>query len=365
MSRLRAAIVKESWALFRDPKARISLLLPPLIQLLIFSFAATLEVKNADIGVYDMSGGVHSAEIVNRIAASENFDEIVPLRSPGELRDAVDRQQIIAALVFEADFDADVESGKPAKIGAVFDGRRSNAAQIVNGYLGAIVGTVGADLNPARAPPAQGSIVRHWFNPNLSFLWFNIPALACLIVSISALSVTAQSVARERELGTFDQLMVSPLRTHEILIGKMVPPFLLSMFNGLLFVVAAPIYGVPFTGSLPLFLLGLAFYALALIGFGMFVSSLSKTQQQAFLGAFVITVPMVLLSGFAAPIDNMPGWLQPVTYLIPVRYFLEISIGTFLKAMPVLQVLSLVWPLALLSAFTLTASAWLFRARME
>ena len=177
--------------------------------------------------------------------------------------------------------------------------------------------------------------------------------------------MTAQSVARERELGTFDQLMVSPLRTHEILIGKMVPPFLLSMFNGLLFVVAAPIYGVPFTGSLPLFLLGLAFYALALIGFGMFVSSLSKTQQQAFLGAFVITVPMVLLSGFAAPIDNMPGWLQPVTYLIPVRYFLEISIGTFLKAMPVLQVLSLVWPLALLSAFTLTASAWLFRARME
>lgn len=158
---------------------------------------------------------------------------------------------------------------------------------------------------------------------------------------MSALSITAQAISRERELGTFDQLMVSPLAKHEILIGKMVPPFILSILNGTIFVVAAPVFGVPFTGSLLLFYFSLIFYALSLIGFGMMVSGLAKTQQQAFLGSFVVTVPIVMLSGFATPIDNMPGWLQVITYAVPARYFLEVSIGVFLKSMPAADVLAL------------------------
>ena len=364
MERLRAIIVKEAWALLRDPRGRISLFLPPIIQLLLFTFAATLEVKNADIGYLDLSSGVHAQEVLLRAAASPNFDEVRRLASAQELEEAIDRQEIIAALVFEPGFDAAVESGRGATLGVVLDGRRTNAAQIVGRYINTIVRGVSQESSPRQTGPPP-VIVRSWFNPNLDFIWFNIPALACIIVSVSALSVTAQSVARERELGTFDQLMVSPLRVHEILIGKIVPPFVLSLFNGLLFVIVAPLYGVPFEGSLLLFVLGLCFYSLALIGFGMFVSSLSKTQQQAFLGSFVVTVPIIMLSGFAAPIDNMPGWLQTATHIIPARYFLEISIGIFLKDMPLGDVLALTWPLVLVAILTLSAAAWLFRARME
>lgn len=366
MSRLRAMTVKEFWALLRDPRGRLSLIMPPILQLLLFSFAATLEVKNVEVAFLDLSGGTHSREIVSRVAASPNFRSVRRLEHMDELRSAVDRQEVIAVLVFEPGFDADVEAGR-GRLGIILDGRRANASQIVAGYLGAIAGEVGLDSvdRSDRDGARAGSVVRNWFNPNLDFLWFNLPALACLIVSVSALSITAQAISRERELGTFDQLMVSPLRQHEILIGKMIPPFVLSILNGSLFVVAAPLFGVPFTGSLLLFYFSLSFYTLALIGFGMMVSGVARTQQQAFLGSFVVTVPIVMLSGFATPIDNMPEWLQVLTYGVPARYFLEVSIGLFLKDMSFADVLRLTWPMILLSVLAVGASAWLFRARSE
>ena len=362
--RLRAMIVKEIWALLRDPKGRLILFVPPVIQLVLFSFAATLEVKNVDIGVLDRSGGVVASEIVSRIAGSPNFREPRRLHSIRELRDAVDNRKIIGAVIIEPDFDAKVARGEPAAIGVVLDGRKSNAAQIVGSYIAQIAAGVGADVRGFTGPP--GSIAVNWFNPNLDYLWFNLPSLLVVIVSIAGLAITAQSVARERELGTFEQLMVSPLRVHEILLGKMVPTFAVGAFNGTIYLVAAQVvFGVPFSGSLLVFYAALSVYLVALIGLGMFVSSLSKTQQQAFLGSFLVTVPLFLLSGFAAPIENMPGWLQAVTLINPARWFMEISLGLFLKGMAPGTVLSLTWPLVLIAAVTLSASAWLFRARME
>lgn len=173
-------------------------------------------------------------------------------------------------------------------------------------------------------------------------------------------------MARERELGTFDQLMVSPMRVHEILLGMMVPPLLVGMFNGVLFLIVAKFaFGVPFTGSFLLFLLAMLIYQLALIGMGLLVSAASMTQQQAFLGSFLATTPLILLSGYAAPIDNMPDWLQIVTYADPIRYFLIIVQGLFLKAMPASVVFHQLWPMAIIAAISLAAAAWLFRARME
>jgi ABC-2 type transport system permease protein len=213
---------------------------------------------------------------------------------------------------------------------------------------------------------AGGSVVTNWYNPALDYIWFTLPSLVAIITSVAGLAITSQSVARERELGTFDQLMVSPLRVHEILIGKMVPPFVIGMINGSVYLIVAPlIFGVPFTGSLLLFFLSLGMYLLALIGMGMLVSAASQTQQQAFLGVFLVTTPLILLSGYASPIDNMPDWLQVVTYLDPARYFLVIVQGLFLKAMPAASVFHQLWPLALIACVTLSASAWLFRARME
>lgn len=367
MQRLRAMVVKEIWALIRDPKARIMLVAPPLMQLMIFAFAVTLEVKNIDIAILGQSSGVHSSEFLSQLAGSPNIRHISRLSSPRELREKIDLQEVLVALVIEPDFDRKLDRGEPATIGVVLDGRRSNAAQMVNGYLQTIASRVGAQLQPAASgPAAEAAPVRNWFNPNLDYFWFNMPTLIVVIVSVSALSVTAQTVARERELGTFDQLMVSPLRVHEILAGKMLPPLFLGALNGTVFLVLAQlVFGVPFTGSLVLFYLALIIFMLALIGIGMFVSALSMTQQQAFLGSFLILVPLILLSGFASPIENMPEWLQLVTYLNPARYFVEISLGVFLKAMPAAMVFERLWPLALIAAVTLTASAWLFRARME
>ncbi|NYT41494.1 ABC transporter permease [Sphingomonas sp. R-74633] len=367
MRRLLAMIVKEMWAVLRDPQSRIVLFVPPLMQLFIFTFATTLDVKNVDIGILDRSSGAHSVELVQRIAGSPNFRTIKPLATPKDLKAAIDDQKVIAALVIDEDFDRNLARGTPATIGLVLDGRRSNAAQIVAGYVTQIAGGMGAELAPAQVRGAAGgSVVTNWYNPALDYIWFTLPSLVAIITSVAGLAITSQSVARERELGTFDQLMVSPLRVHEILIGKMVPPFIIGMINGSVYLIVAPlIFGVPFTGSLLLFFLSLGMYLLALIGMGMLVSAASQTQQQAFLGVFLVTTPLILLSGYASPIDNMPDWLQVVTYLDPARYFLVIVQGLFLKAMPAAAVFHQLWPLALIACVTLSASAWLFRARME
>ena len=364
MERLRAIILKEIWALLRDPKGRIILFAPPLLQLMIFSFATTLDVNNARIGILDQSGGAQAQELVQRIAASSNFGEIQRLSSHDGLARAIDRQEIIAAVVFEPGFDRALAAGKPATLGIILDGRRSNAAQIVAGYISNIASDAAAQRSGGSGP--FSGIVTNWYNPSLDYIWFTLPSLIAIVSAVAGLSVTAQSVARERELGTFDQLMVSPLRMHEILIGKMIPPWLVGMLNGTIFLAVATLFfHVPFTGSLLLFYLSLAVYMFALIGVGMFVSAASTTQQQAFLGSFLAMVPLILLSGYASPIENMPDWLQMVTLINPARYFVVIVQGLFLKAMPLDLVLEQLWPLCLIAIATLSISAWLFRARME
>jgi ABC-2 type transport system permease protein len=364
MRRLIAMIVKEAWALLRDPKSRVILILPPLLQLFIFTFATTLDVRNVDVGIYNRSNGTASVDLVQRIAGSPNFKTIVSIRSESDLREMIDRQKVIAAIIIDDKFDRDVAAHRPASIGVVLDGRRSNAAQIVAAYISQIAATVDTDARVT--DEAGGTVVTNWFNPSLDFIWFTLPSLIAIIVSVSGLSITSQAIARERELGTFDQLMVSPLRVPEILIGKMIPPMVVGMVNGTIYLIVAPLlFGVPFTGSLLLFYLSLLLYMLSLVGVGLFVSSLSMTQQQAFLGSFVATVPIILLSGYASPIENMPGWMQPITYLNPTRYFLIIDQGLFLKAMPASAVFHQLWPLALIAVATLSAAAWLFRARME
>lgn len=366
LTRLRAMIVKEFWALMRDPKSRTVLIIPPLMQLLIFTFATTLDVRNVDIGVLDHSNGAHAAELVQQVAGSPQFRHLVRLQSEDDLARAIDEQKVIAAIVIEPDFDARVAAGKTATLGIVLDGRKSNAAQLMAGYVSQIAAGYGAELKPALAKRAGGSVITNWYNPSLDYMWFTLPSLVAIIVSVAGVAITSQSVARERELGTFDQLMVSPLRVPEILIGMIIPPMLVGMFNGSMFVLIAHFaFGVPFTGSLLLFYGSLVFYMLSLTGIGMLVSAASMTQQQAFLGSFIATVPLMLLSGYASPIDNMPHWLQIVTYADPIRYFLIIVQGLFLKDMPAHVVFAQAWPLAVIACITLSAAAWLFRARME
>jgi ABC-2 type transport system permease protein len=363
--RLRAIILKELWAVLRDPRARITLIVPPIMQLFVFGFASTLEVKHFTVGVYDQDGGAWSREVVNRLAGAPDVQALVPIGSLGAARKALDNREVIAVVTFGQTFSADVAAKRPALVQALYDGRRSNATQIVNGYLTEIVAGVGAELNSSAAT-GGASEVTHWFNPNLDYFWFVLPSLVVTIAALSVLSVTAQSVARERELGTFDQLLVSPLRTHEIVIGKVTPALLLGLFNSSVYLVLIPnVFGVPFTGSLLLFYVSLVFFLVALIGVGLLVSVLAQSQQQAFLGMFLAVVPLILLSGYASPVDNMPGWLQVVAQADPLKHFLILSEGLFLKALPPGEVLRNLWPLMVIGAVTLSGATVLFRSRLE
>lgn len=363
-SRLKALIVKELLTVLRDPKGRTILIVPPILQLLVFSYAATLEVRNIDVGLLNRDSGAWSRELIERIDAAPSFSRIVPLASEEALQAAIDNREVIAALAIGPDFSRDIAAGRPAGLQIILDGRHSNASQIVAGYLSTIASGL-AQETPAGKKAAGRSITtvaRNWFNPNLIYQWFMVPNLIASIALLIGLIVTALSIARERELGTFDQLMVSPLQTHEILLGKLIPPMLIGTVHITIYILAAIfVFHVPLRGSLALLYASAFFYLGSVAGIGLFISALSSTQQQAILGAFLFLVPAMLLSGFATPIENMPGWLQPLTTVNPLRYFLVIVKGVFLKDIPVSEVLAQTWPLALIASGTLTAAAWLFR----
>lgn len=367
-TRLKALIVKELLAVLRDPKGRTVLIGPPIIQLLVFSYAATLEVTNVDLMVLNRDNGHWSRELVQQIGGSPTFRSIELANSPHEVRLAIDTQRVLAVVEIGPTFSRDIEAGRPAEVQMILDGRRSNASQIVSGYLGRIVGAVAAET-PAGKRAASGTIrveARNWFNPNLTYQWFMVPNLVASIALLIGLIVTALSVARERELGTFDQLIVSPLRTHEILLGKLIPPMMIGLFHITIYILAAVfIFGVPLRGSLFLLYGSAIFYLAAVVGLGLFISALSMTQQQAILGAFLFMVPAMLLSGFATPIENMPSWLQPVTLINPLRYFLVIVKGVFLKDIPLAEVVHQTLPLCLVAIVTLSSAARLFRRRLE
>lgn len=366
--RLRALILKELLVVLRDPRSRFILVGPPLVQLVVFAFAATLEVKNVDLVVLNRDEGSSGIELVRRIQGSPTFRTVVAVHDPRLLQRAIDQQQAICAVHIGPSFSRDLEAGRPASIQFILDGRRSNAAQIVNGYLGAIFNAYVADENEHfhRRPSAPRVIARNWFNPNLTFTWFTVPGLIAIVAQLIGLIVTGLSVARERELGTFDQLMVAPLRTPEILLGKLIPPMLIGLAHISLYVAATlVIFSVPLRGSLVLLYGSALFFLAAVAGIGLFISSLSATQQQAILGAFLFLAPATLLSGFATPIENMPAWLQPITVVNPLRYFLVVTRGVFLKAMPLAEVAKNTLPLFCIAVVTLTVAAWLFRRRTE
>jgi ABC-2 type transport system permease protein len=366
--RIAALIKKELLAVFRDRRVRISIILPPIIQLLIFAYAATLDVKNVAIGVLNRDSGEQAFELVQRFHGSPFFRRIVYLQGVEEIAPFLDTQKGVMVLSIDEQFSRDLDAGKPADVQLLFDGRKSNTAQIVASYTNSIIMQFNQDfLVKASLKPLNSVLMtRNWYNPNLIYLWYNIPSLVSTLTMLACLVVTTQTIARERELGTFDQLLVSPLSTIEILLGKMIPGIIVGMVEGsLMLFIGIFLLQVPFTGSLLLFYLSQLIFVFSISGVGLFISSLAATQQQAMLGTFVFMTPSILLSGFATPVENMPTWLQPIAYLIPLKYMLLICKGLFLKAMPAKIVLNQLWPMACIALFTQTAAALLFRRRLE
>ena len=269
---------------------------------------------------------------------------------------------------FPQNFSSDISAGRSTTVQLILDGRRSNAAQIVNGYIIEIINRYSLNLESQATLKQQAIQVddRNWFNANLLYLWFTIPSLVCILSMLIALVITSLSVARERELGTFEQLLVSPLGPYEILLGKTIPAIIIGLLEGALIWLAGYLFfGVPFIGSFWLMIFTLFAFVFSIVGVGLFISAMSKTQQQAVLGTFIFMVPAVTLSGYASPIENMPVWLQYFTNLNPMKYVLISVKGLFLKDMPFSLVWHNTWPLFIIGLVTLPIAGWAFTKRTE
>ncbi len=366
-TRIRAQVVKEMLSIFRDPKSRFILLGPPLMQLFIFSFAMTLEVSNIDVALLNRDSGAASVEFIQQLEASDLVRRTHRVANEKELARLIDTQQVIAGIVIADNFSSKVASGEGGELQVILDGRKANTSQITLGYLQTIAGNVSATIQSHGSRGASDpAAVRHWFNPNLTYRWFVVPSLTGILVMLMALMVTALSIARERELGTFDQLLVSPCTPTEIIIAKTIPAFLVGLALGCVMMAAAIfLFGVPFTGSLWLLLVCMMLFILSVVGIGLMISSVCSTQQQAILGIFAIVVPVVIMSGFATPIENMPKVLQWIAEAIPLKHFLIILQGSFLKSLPPQQVFANAWPLAVIALVTLTLATRMVRSKLQ
>jgi len=365
--RIRALIAKEFLAVWKDKKSRVVILVPPLIQLLVFGYAASFDVNHVATAILNEDAGLAARELVARFEGSSSFVTVAHLSRESEIRDMIDPKKASLVIHIGQTFTRDVMAHRPARVQLIVDGRESNTALIILGYASRIIADFNEEWLKARGVslPSSRLIVRSWFNPNLESRWFIVPGIVALLTLVVTTVVTALTVAREREVGTFEQLLVTPFRPLEILIGKSVPALLIGLAEGTVIITAGVFwFDVPFRGDLALLYAGLFLYILAVIGVGLMISSIARTQQQAILGAFLFVVPAVILSGFATPIANMPQMIQDLTLVNPMRYFLIIVRGTFLEGLPAPLVYARLWPMALIAAASLTGAGWMFRHRL-
>lgn len=364
--RLLALIIKEFLALFRDKKSRMAVIVPPILQLLIFGYAATFDLEHATLAIFNEDSGGFARELAARFERSSGFDVVGYLRAEAEIAPLIDSQGALLVLRIGAQCSRQVAQGESCPLQVLIDGRNSNTAMLALNYVRTIVTDFNQEKSALKGAglPARLSM-RAWFNPNLESRWFIVPGIIALLAMIVTLVVTALSVAREREAGTFDQLLVTPLRPWEILIGKAMPGLIVGVGEASLIIIVTVFwFKIPLVGSLAVLYPALVIYVLSIIGVGLMISSFSATLQQALLGAFLFIVPAVILSGFSTPIANMPPFMQSLTYLDPMRYFLIIVRRVFLEGAGIEYFLHDLWPMSLIALVTLSLATWLFRNRM-
>ncbi len=367
LKRIWSLIIKEFLAAWRDPKSRILIIVPPIVQLIIFANAATMEVKNISTVVFDDSKSYESRELISGFEGSPWFKKIIFTDNRRQMENLIASEQAQLGIIINNDFAAKIKSRIPAEIQVIVDGRQTNSAAIISGYASKIIAAYEQRVHPERyrSVPSITIEVRHWFNPNLSYQWYTVSSMIAILSAISALVLTAMSIAREHELGTFDQIIVSPLSSFEILLGKTIPPVIIAMAVAVIITFCAVlIFELPFKGSVFWFILSLLVYLMSIVGIGLFVSSICKTQQQAILGAFSFLMPSILISGYVSPIADMPQFLQNITLINPVRYYLIIAKGILLKDMAPADIWQNMLPLFFIALGTLSIAAWTFKKKL-
>ncbi|WP_111900431.1 ABC transporter permease [Aeromonas veronii] len=355
--RLWWLIRKELQALMGNTQGRFLLIMPVLLQTALFPFAATLEVTGNTLAIYNQDGGAQSRELLERLTHMPAFTTIIPVQGEAGMTEAITGQQALLGLIIPGDFSRRLARGEPAKVQLIIDGRRSNGGQVAAGYISQVIARWQSE---GKGQPELA--VRNLYNPNVEFHWHILPALVAIITTTGCLIVTALSVAREREEGTFDQLLVSPLTAGWIMAGKAVPGIMVAVGQGCIVALAARfVFHLPFAGSLSLLMAGMVCYGLALAGIGLFISSFCSTQQQAFLGVFSFTVPAVILSGYISPVENMPQVFQCLAAIDPLTHFIVLLKGVFLKGLGWSAAWPLLWPLLAIAGVTLSLALAMFR----
>jgi ABC-2 type transport system permease protein len=350
-ARMKQMIIKEYIQVIRDKRTRVILIVPPIIQMLIFGYAATFEIRHVSTVVVDYDHSQESRDLISRFTSSPYFAVQRQLDNSTELTNMIEEGKATVGLEIHAGFAQLLRKGQPAPLQVIVDATNSNSALIASGYITQIATGFGQEYEQDRissiAPqlaqvvPSVQLAFRPWYNPDLSSRWFFIPGIIGSLTVVLVITLTAFGVVREREIGTLEQIMVTPIRPAEFILSKTLPSFLIGLFDvSLIAVVGSLWFQVPFRGHFSVLFLGAVLFLLCMLGVGLLISTVSSTQQQAMVTAFFFIMPAIVFSGFGFPISAMPQWLQYMTYASPLRYFLVVLRGTYLKGVG----LDILWP---------------------
>lgn len=341
IDRIRHMVVKEFIQIFRDPRMRGIIFATPLIQTLVFGYAVTTDVKNISTAVYDLDNSVASRNFISAYANSRYFNIVDYIYDDSDMKEMLDRGDVQTVIHIKKGFEEEIRLGKTVPVQAIIEGTDANTAKIIQNYVQKIANQVSQlyfmkRLNLITGTPKKESGVklesRTWFNENLESYNFYVPGVVATILTLVTLTLTSMAIVREKEVGTIEQMMVSPISKFEFILGKTLPFVLIGIVNvTMILMIASFWFDVPIRGSLATLYISGSFYLLTILGIGLFISTISLTQQQAMMSAFLCYFPIILLSGFIFPIENMPKVIQATSYINPLRYFLIVIRGIFLK----------------------------------
>jgi ABC-2 type transport system permease protein len=382
--RLRCIMRKEFRQVFRDPRMRAMLFMPPLIQLLIFGYAANLDVNSAHIAWMDQDHSSASRELLSQFQGSGRFQIVAEPDTDAQMQKLLDQGKVDAVVRVMPGFARNVDRGRATSVQVLLDGTNSNTASIVSNYAAQTIARYSAEVmaqlqrskmvagtmaSGGAVHPAVPQITarsRVWFNPDLKSRNYFIPGVVVNIITLVTLMLTAMAIVREKEIGTMEQLMVTPIRPMELILGKTLPFVLVGLWDMILVVAASLlVFHIPFAGNFGLLVVCTLLFLLTSLGAGLFISTISRTQQQAMMTTGLFFQPFFMLSGFSFPIRNMPMSMQLLTYINPVRYFMEIVRGIFLQGTGI----STLWPqmvaLAVFGVTILWLSVLRFHKQLE
>jgi len=369
-------VIKEFQQFKRDPKMFGINLIAPVIQLIFLGYAANLDVENIKMVVFDQNRTSISREFINRFTSSGYFELVDYVQSYKELEKTLNQADAILGLVISRDFEKKIERNEPSELQAIFEGSDGNQASIAAGYVQSIVFGFSEDIiadytdHSGRKISPAGNLkaeVRVWYNPDMKTRNYMVPGIVGLLVSVITLLLTSLAVVKEKEIGTMEQLIVTPIKPYQLIAGKLIPFTVLGLLSVIIVLLAMRItFNIPVKGSESFLLLSSFFYILSTLGLGLFISTISKTQQQAMMIAiFAVMMPMIFLSGFAFPIENMPEIIQYISYIIPLKYFNIIIRGVILKGLGFADLWINALILLLMGAVILFFSAIRFKSRLE